>query len=200
MSMQEVILTPKNVLHKDGEVFYFPDFFSQEESDNFFKSLLENVIWQQDSIKLFGKTMNLPRLTAWYGCEGLTYKYSNILMHPHPWTQDLLTIKDKIETQAKVHFTNVLLNLYRNGKDSMAWHADDEPELGKNPVIGSVSFGAAREIQFKHIQDKTIKKLVLTHGSFLLMQGETQHKWKHQIPKTKAVSSPRINLTFRIVV
>jgi alkylated DNA repair dioxygenase AlkB len=188
-----------NVLPKDGEALFFPDFFNPEESDRLFKSLSENIAWQQDQIKFFGKIYEVPRLTALYGDNDLTYTYSGIQMKPHAWTPDLLEIKGRIEEEANVSFTSVLLNLYRDGKDSNGWHSDDEKELGVNPVIGSVSFGASRIFKFRHLKDKTAEKVELTHGSFVLMRGETQHKWEHQIPKTAKVLSPRINLTFRII-
>jgi alkylated DNA repair dioxygenase AlkB len=121
-------------------------------------------------------------------------------MKPHKWNNDLLRIKDKIEKIAKVNFNSVLLNLYRNGADSVAWHADDEPELGINPVIASVSFGETRIFQFKHQENQALKsQIALENGSLLLMQGTTQHKWLHQIPKTTKILKPRINLTFRII-
>lgn len=192
-------LTGNNILPKDGEVFFFPNFFNKTDSDRLFKSLTDNIKWQQDQIKFFGKMIDLPRLTAWYGENNIPYTYSGIPMNPHPWTTDLLEIKNKIEKEAKVNFSSVLLNLYRSGKDSVAWHCDDEKELGINPVIGSVSFGATRTFKFRHLIDKTVEKIELTHGSFVLMQGETQHKWEHEIPKTSKPLTPRINLTFRVI-
>jgi alkylated DNA repair dioxygenase AlkB len=121
-------------------------------------------------------------------------------MKPHKWNNDLLIIKEKIEKIAKVNFNSVLLNLYRNGADSVAWHADDEPELGINPVIASVSFGETRIFQFKHQENQALKsQIALENGSLLLMQDTTQHKWLHQIPKTTKILKPRINLTFRII-
>lgn len=192
-------LTGNNILPKDGEVLFFPNYFNKADSDRLFKSLTDKILWQQDQIKFFGKMIDLPRLTAWYGENDLPYTYSGIPMKPHSWTPDLLEIKNKIEKEAKVNFSSVLLNLYRDGKDSVAWHCDDEKELGINPVIGSVSFGATRTFKFRHLQDKIVEKVELTHGSFVLMQGETQHKWEHEIPKTSKTLTPRINLTFRVI-
>ncbi len=184
----------------DADVEYFPDFFTKEESDRFYKSLLKNTPWQQDSIKFYGKEIPLPRLTAWFGAEDMDYSYSGIQMKPHPWTDELLEIKFRVEEIACVDFTSVLLNLYRTGSDGVSWHADDEKELGANPVIGSVSFGATRSFQLKNKENPELKaKLELEHGSFLLMQGETQHHWLHQVPKTSKDVQPRINLTFRII-
>ena len=185
----------------DAEVYFYPNFFTKNEADKYFDILMENIAWRQDNIKLYGKEMLIPRLAAWYGDSDKSYTYSGILMKPHQWTKELYELKESIEAEAKITFTSVLLNLYRTGKDSMSWHADDEKELGQNPVIGSISFGAERAFHFRHKKDKTIKeKIVLTHGSFLLMAGETQHHWKHQIPKTSRDIPPRINLTFRTIL
>lgn len=184
----------------DADINYFPNFFSLEESKLLYQNLTEKIKWQQDFIKIYGKTIPLPRLTAWYGETEKNYTYSGILMKPHKWNNDLLRIKEKIEAIAKVNFNSVLLNLYRNGADSVAWHADDEPELGINPVIASVSFGETRIFQFKHQENQALKsQIALENGSLLLMQGTTQHKWLHQIPKTTKILKPRINLTFRII-
>ncbi len=189
-----------NILPQDGEVYFFPDFFNIEDSNRLFKSLSENIDWKQEQIKGWGKVNPVPRMTAWYGDSGKTYKYSGISHTPNTWTKELLEIKNKIEKVAKVKFSSVLLNLYRDGKDSVWWHSDDEKELGTNPIIGSVSFGATRAFKFQHKEDKSLKTEVdLIHGSFVLMQGETQHKWNHAILKTKKILTPRINLTFRVI-
>jgi len=122
-------------------------------------------------------------------------------MEPQRWTTTLIKIKSQIEDVANTKFNSVLLNVYRHGKDSVAWHSDDEPELGKNPEIGAVSFGATRRFMFRHKYQKELKfEIELTHGSFLLMKGVTQHFWQHQIPKTSKLIQPKINLTFRKVV
>jgi len=184
----------------DADIVYFPNFFDKVEADKIFVDLLENTEWQQDSIKVYGKTHLQPRLTALYGNEGKPYSYSNIKMYPHNWNLLLQKIKFYIESVANTNFTTVLLNNYRNGNDSNGWHADDEKELGINPIIASVSFGAERNFQLKHNNDKTLKKnIVLEHGSLLLMKGATQHNWKHQIPKTAKPVGSRINLTFRVI-
>jgi len=185
----------------DGDVILFKNFFSKKESDNLFDRLSSVIEWQQDQIKFYGKLVDLPRLTAWYGDPGFSYTYSGIPMNPKPWTDDLLFIKSRIDIEANVNFSSVLLNLYRHGKDSVSWHQDNEKELGRNPVIGSVSFGETRPFQLKHLERKELPKvdILLTHGSFLLMKGSTQHFWKHQIPKTTRKLNPRINLTFRVI-
>jgi alkylated DNA repair dioxygenase AlkB len=185
----------------DADVTLFEGFFSKQESDRLYKDLTEKILWQQDQIRFYGQMIDLPRLTAWYGENNKPYTYSGIPMNPHPWTEDLLFIKNRIEKEAGVTFTSVLLNLYRKGKDSVNWHSDDEKELGQNPVIGSVSFGETRPFQLRHLTRKDLEKvdIPLTTGSFLLMKGATQHFWEHQIPKTTREIKPRINLTFRVI-
>ena len=184
----------------NATIEYFPNFFDVEKSNLLFDKLQTEIPWQQDDIKVFGKTHSQPRLTSLFGNEGKPYSYSNITMQPHKWNALLTQMKKEVETVCQENFTTVLLNLYRNGKDSNGWHADNESELGKNPSIASVSFGAERIFQLKH---NTIKeanvKINLEHGSLLIMKGETQHFWKHQIAKTKKEIGPRINLTFRIL-
>ena len=179
---------------------YHPNFFTAEKSTFLFEKLRNEIPWQQDNITVFGKTHRQPRLTSLFGNEGKPYSYSNIVMQPHHWNPLLMTIKNEIEAVCKETFTTVLLNLYRDGKDSNGWHADNEKELGKNPVIASVSFGAERMFHLQHnsIADAKLK-INLENGSLLIMKGETQHYWKHQIPKTAKKIAPRINLTFRII-
>lgn len=182
----------------DAEIIYFPQFLQKEEADSFFNELIKITPWQQDEITVYGKKHLQPRLTALYGNEGKPYSYSNITMQPHPWTVLLQQIKSHIERVTETNFTTVLLNYYRNGNDGNSWHADNEKELGVNPVIASLSFGAERTFQLKHNSDSSQKKsITLEHGSLLLMKGTTQHFWKHQIPKTAKLIDPRINLTFR---
>lgn len=185
---------------KDSEITYFPAFLDAHEANEYFKKLKTTVSWQQDDIKVYGKTYPQPRLTALYGNNGKPYSYSNIIMQPQVFSEELLAIKQKIEEITQIKFTSCLLNLYRDGKDSNGWHADDEKELGINPAIASLSLGQERFFHFRHKKDKNIKhKILLNHGSLLLMQGETQHCWQHQIPKTSKVTGERINLTFRII-
>jgi alkylated DNA repair dioxygenase AlkB len=184
----------------DAEIIYFPVFLQKEEADSVFNELIKDTPWQQDEITVYGKKHLQPRLTALYGNEGKPYSYSNIVMQPHQWTMLLQQIKSKIERTSETNFTTVLLNYYRNGSDGNGWHADNEKELGVNPVIASLSLGAERKFQLKHNSDSSQKKsIILEHGSLLLMKGRTQHFWKHQIPKTAKPIGPRINLTFRVI-
>jgi len=184
---------------ENGEYLFIPNFFAIEESDNFLKSLRENILWKQESMNIYGKKVDFPRLTAWYGDVDKHYTFSGITLHPHPWNSEILTIKNKIEPKANVIFNSVLLNLYRDGNDSISWHTDAEPELGKNPVIASVNFGETRAFQLRHNKTKEKIEIELTHGSLLIMQGELQHFWQHQVPKTKLKKNERINLTFRVI-
>lgn len=208
-----------------GEIFFAPNFFSKKISDRTVEYFLENdcyeihtqdwakidmeefqqinfknVTWKKDCIKLYGKSIPLPRLTSWYGDQGAAYKYSGILSEPNPWNKGLLYIKEQIEHVAKVRFNSVLLNWYRNGDDYLNWHKDDEPELGINPTIASVNFGETRDFQIRFAADHEFKlSIPLTHGSLLIMSGEMQHYWEHSIPKRKKVHKSRFNLTFRTV-
>lgn len=184
----------------DASIEYYPDFFDKSRATELLTKLINEIPWQQDQITVYGKTHPQPRLTALFGNEGKPYAYSNIVMHPHHWNPLLMFIKNELEEVCEEHFTTVLLNYYRDGKDSNGWHADNEKELGRNPIIASLSFGAER---FFHLQHNSLKeqklKIKLEHGSLLLMKGTTQHCWKHQIPKTTQPIGPRINLTFRII-
>jgi alkylated DNA repair dioxygenase AlkB len=185
---------------KDADVIYYPNFFNTEISNYYFEALLKGIDWKQDTITVFGKKHLQPRLTAFFANNKKPYKYSNIIMHPTIFDNELLEIKNAIENETKIEFTSCLANLYRNGQDSNGWHADNEKELGENPIIASITFGEERFFHFKHKFDNTEKhKLLLEHGSLLLMQGKTQSFWLHQIPKTKKIVGNRINLTFRII-
>jgi len=182
----------------DAEIIYVEDFYNQQMANKLMHKLLQEINWQQDYIKMFGKTHAVPRLQAFYGDEGLDYSYSNIKLNTNKWTPTLKDIKQKVENFCNYAFTSVLTNLYRQGNDSNGWHADDEPELGINPVIASVSLGAARSFHLKNKNDKTIKqKIELENGSLLIMSGTTQHFYYHQLSKTKRKVDKRINLTFR---
>lgn len=185
---------------QDADVSYCEHFFTPEQSDAYYQQLLSGINWKQERITFYGKEMDLPRLTAWYGNDGKSYTYSGIRVEPDAWTPTLLEIKHAIEKEAGVTFNSVLLNQYRHGQDGVAWHADDELELGSNPVIASVSFGEPRSFHLKHKENADLKqKLTLQHGSLLIMGGRTQHCWLHQVPKSTRPMQPRINLTFRVI-
>jgi len=182
---------------------YYPYFF-QDNAVHYFSFLKDNVPWQQDKIKMYGKEINLPRKTAWYGEQGRKYSYSGIEMQPLPFFGLLKDIKKEIEECSEVSFNSVLMNYYKDGQDYVSWHSDDEKELGPSEdiFIASVSLGADRDFQLKNAFNKDIEKIniSLRNGSLLLMKPPTQKFWLHQIPKRKKLDLPRINLTFRKII
>lgn len=198
--MQQKLFLPnqKNLLPYQGEVVFYEDFLGQQEADLFFKLLQDQVPWKQEPIWMFGKKVMQPRLTALFGDPEVKYSYSGIEMKAFSWIEPLIQIRERLKAQVPTQFTHVLLNYYRDGKDSMGWHRDNESSLGKNPCIASVSLGETRTFQIRNKETKSHKiDISLTHGSLLVMAGESQHFWEHQIPKTKKELGPRINLTFR---
>ncbi len=193
--------TPQILDLPNGDAAFYPSFFSRADADRLLEELRESTAWRQESIKLYGKPVDIPRLTAWYGDKDSVYTYSGITNVPRPWTPALLEVKNPVERPSGVVFNSVLLNRYRTGRDSVAWHSDDEKEFGENPIIASVSFGGVRTFQFRHKELKNLKTSVaLTHGSLLIMRGTTQRHWLRQIPKTTRDVEERINLTFRVVL
>ena len=184
-----------NLLPCDGAVFLYPDALLQADADRLFAELRGGIAWRQEVATLMGRRVAIPRLTAWHGAAG--YVYSGIRLTPAPWTAPLLELKARAEALAGHPFDSVLLNLYRDGRDSVSWHADNEPGLGRDPVIASLSLGAVRRFQLKHRRRPERLTLDLPHGSCLVMAGATQHHWLHQLPKTARPVGPRINLTFR---
>lgn len=188
------------VLSCDGSARLMSSFFSRTESDQLFATLFEEVPWSSHDLVLFGKKMSEPRLSSWIGDPGVAYTYSGVRRSPEPWTATLADLRVACERATGTRFNSVLANLYRSGDDSMGWHADDEAELGPEPVIASLSFGDERRFDFRHrITGETIS-VVLPHGSLLVMSGATQTHWKHRIARTKRSISPRVNLTYRLVL
>ena len=177
-----------NILPYSGEVYYYPCFFSNTESDLYFQQLLHEVNWKQKPIKIFGKEVMEPRLTAWFGDK-----------NGNDWTPELLMIKEKVEAACENTFDGVLLNYYRDGNDSVAWHSDNLPTSGRHHAIASVTFGETRMFKVRPKSDKNFKpiEIPLTHGSFLLMGDTMQEHYEHHVPKTTRKIGPRINLTFR---
>jgi alkylated DNA repair dioxygenase AlkB len=192
-----MIIQESNLQLPDAQVYYVPDFISAKESDAYFQELQQTIDWKQESIKLFGKELPMPRLTAWYGDKG--YNYSGLYNAPQPWLPVLLKLKERLEQAIGQPYNSVLLNYYKTGQDSMGWHADNEAELNQEAGIASLSFGGERRFGFRHRYNKELKNVYLTlqHGSLLLMQGQTQRYWHHALPKTSRTVEPRINLTFR---
>lgn len=183
----------------NGEYIYIPNFYDVATADKFLSRLINDIKWKQESMNMYGKEIPFPRLTAWYGDSDRPYSFSGITLKPNPWSAGLLKIKKDIEEKTEVVFNSVLLNRYRDGNDSISWHTDAEKELGENPVIASVNFGAERKFQLKHKDTNEKIEILLKHGSLLIMQGELQHFYKHQVPKTKKVTTERVNLTFRVI-
>lgn len=184
----------------DGILQYAPSFIPSEEATDLLEKLIECIDWRQEEMKMFGKIVQFPRLTAWYGDPEATYRYSGTTFQPTPWIPALLSLREKIQQAVNHPFNSVLLNYYRDGQDSMGWHADNEKELGRNPVIASLNLGASRPFQLKHNTLGGKQEIILEHGSLLIMGGSLQHHWKHQIPKRKKIQDPRINLTFRQIL
>jgi len=186
--------------YEDLEIDLYQDKRLEEKKDLWFKSCLHDLNWETGFIKIFGKTHQIPRLQAWYADNEIEYTYSGKKLQRHNWNNLLLEIKEKIENITSFKFNSVLANLYRDGNDSMGLHSDDEKELGKKPVIASLSLGETREIYFKHKNKKLNLIIPQASGQLLLMHGKTQEYWKHEIKKTKKIKKPRINLTFRNII
>ena len=185
----------------DGDLGYAPDFLAPAEADQFMRQLLGGIEWQQHHVVVFGRQLPAPRLSAWHGSAKAHYAYSGLELEPRPWTAPLLDLKTRIEAAADCSLNSVLLNQYRDGRDSMGWHSDDEPELGANPTIASLSLGGTRRFLLRHKRrDLAPVEIPLGHGALLIMRGPTQTYWQHQVPKTRRPCAPRLNLTFRRIV
>jgi len=190
-------MTKLNTLIKDDGVVQYCSHYDDSHSLN---SLIEGIIWRNDTITMFGKTHPLPRLTAWYGDHNIQYTYSRITMTSEYWTPALLELKTKLEKDLNAKFNSVLINYYRDGNDHMSWHTDNERTLGREPLIASLSYGAERIFQLKHKKDKNKKfDIVAEDKSLIVMKGSLQENWYHRIAKSKKIKSPRLNLTFRYV-
>lgn len=182
-----------------GELTLWPQIFTQEVAQQWMAQLQDAIAWRQDDIIMFGKTIAIPRLQAWYGDPSTAYQYSGLAMMPIPWNESLLQLKQQVEAITYGDFNSVLINQYRDGNDCVGWHSDDETELGKQPVIASLSFGAERRFRLRHKITKETTELTLPNGSLLLMSGDTQKYWQHAILRERRITQPRINLTFRYV-
>jgi alkylated DNA repair dioxygenase AlkB len=183
----------------DGDARLIADFLTRSQSDAYFAELLDLVDWKQHIIRMRGREVASPRLSAWHGDPDAHYAYSGLSLEPLPWLPIILELKAQIGAVCNAPFNSVLLNLYRDGADSMGWHSDDERELGERPVIASLSLGATRRFRLRHRRRKELEPVAidLESGSLLIMEGDTQRFWKHQVPKTRRAAEPRINLTFR---
>ncbi|MBV8371035.1 MAG: alpha-ketoglutarate-dependent dioxygenase AlkB [Candidatus Eremiobacteraeota bacterium] len=195
----EVEFSPRILVERDGLVTYDPYFLDPDTAERAFHLLQSDIEWSQEFLKMYGRRIPFPRLTAWYGDSGAAYTYSGVRNEPHRWTPALRDLQGRLVERMGVRFNSVLLNYYRHGQDSLSWHADDEPELGDEPIIASLSLGAVREFQLKHRIDGEVVSVPLEPGSLLVMSRETQRFWCHRVPKERNVHSARINLTFRVI-
>lgn len=190
---------PSELLPYDFGAILYSDVWDIEQSQQIERELTESLEWQQVFVEVFNRRVPQPRLTCWYGDPGKNYSYSGTHLTPSAWTPLLVEIKNSAEKFAGTTFNSVLANLYRDGEDSISWHSDNEPELGQQPVIASVTFGATRRFDMRHRATREKVSIPLTSGSVLVMSGESQACWQHQIAKTKKPTGPRINLTFRTI-
>lgn len=191
----------------DADLALCPDWLDADEADALLQALLETVPWENHRIRIFGREVASPRLSCWIGDPGARYIYSGSRFEPRPWTPVLDELRARVSQACGVTFNSVLANLYRNGEDAMGWHSDDEPELGERPVIASLSVGAVRRFRIRRVSARSGRRvrsasqaIVLGHGSLLRMAGETQRHYQHALPRTRTVTQPRINLTFRHIV
>lgn len=180
------------ILHKD--------LFTPEECHSFYKHLQREVPWRQDQITIYGKTHNIPRLQQWYGDSNREYKWSNIHLIPLPWDTQILRIRERVQEKAQREFNSVLLNYYRDGRDTVGWHSDNEPELGVEPFIANASFGTMRDLLFRHKITGEKHSFSVPNGSAYFMWGDTQEDWDHCLPKRLKVKEGRIGLAFRYVL
>jgi alkylated DNA repair dioxygenase AlkB len=188
----------------DADVTLWPRWLPRDRADALLAALLIDIPWSVHRIRMFGRLVDSPRLSCWIGDPGTGYTYSGTRFEPQPWPPALLELREPLERVCAARFNSVLANLYRDGNDSMGWHSDDEPELGERPVIASLSLGAERRFRLRRklprgtpVAPRDTVGLALPHGSLLCMAGETQHHYRHDLPKTRAPVGARINLTFR---
>ena len=191
MALQSLVLP-------DAEIAWDRSWLPPAQANALLAALREAIPWEVHRIHLFGRDVDSPRLSCWIGDPGTSYRYSGTRFEPHPWPVALQPIRARLRRELRFHFNSVLANLYRDGRDSMGWHSDDETELGSQPLIASLSLGAARRFVLKHRTDPSRKlALELPHGSLLVMRGATQANYRHALPRTARPVGPRINLTFR---
>ena len=197
----DLFSSTKEIINLDNErADFYADFYSPEEANKILKELISSTPWKQEYINIMGKVSPIPRLTYWYSRDSKPYKYSGIKVQPIPYTKLITDIAKKIEDKTNLNFNSVLLNYYRDGNDSVSWHADDEKSLGSQVNIASISIGAERDFQFKRKDGNGERqKITLTNGSLLVMHSPKQEFWLHQIPKRKKINEPRVNLTFRYI-
>ena len=191
---------PIELLPNDPSALLYEAAFPEDEAHSLFTRLQDEIPWEQRQIRMFGKLIDQPRLVAWFGDTSASYTYSGLTLNPHSWTPAVDACRRRCEALAGVSFNSGLANLYRDGQDTVGWHSDDEPELGDEPIIASVSFGVTRRFDLRHKSGEPTVKTELTSGSVVIMTGRCQSHWKHQVARTKRVDAPRINLTFRRLI
>ena len=189
-----------NLLPRDGTVNYFGPILSVAETKRYYETLLRDIPWKNDEAVIFGKHIVTARKVAWYGDSDFSYTYSGTTKQALAWTAELAALKAIVEELTNTVFNSCLLNLYHDGNEGMAWHSDDEKSLGKDSTIASISLGAEREFRLKHKRTDDKVSVLLESGSLLVMKDTTQTHWLHCIPKSKRITNPRINLTFRTMV
>lgn len=184
----------------DALLDYRARWIDGDTADAWLQELIDATPWAQPEIRIYGRLVAVPRLVAWYGDSDAGYRYSGLRHEPLMWTSLLQDIRERLQAETGHCFNGVLLNLYRDGRDAMGWHSDDEVELGNCPTVASLSLGAERRFDLRRKGGGRIQhSLVLSHGSLLVMSGATQHHWQHQIARTSKVLRPRLNLTFRLI-
>lgn len=184
----------------DAELDYLPRWVDPALADSWLHALVEQTPWQQPELFIHGRYHRTPRLTAWYGDPAARYRYSGKIHQPLLWTPLLDEIRQQVVRAVGQPLNAVLLNYYRDGQDSMGWHSDAEPELGRNPLIASLNLGGSRRFDLRRVGSTRIEhSLTLEHASLLVMRGPTQHHWQHQVAKTRQACAPRLNLTFRLI-
>lgn len=190
----------RNLLPYDGQVYYFGPVLPADQANEFMARLADTIAWKHDELVLFGKKIRTKRKVAWYGDRPFAYRYSGATKTALAWTDELGILKHIAERHTGATFNSCLLNLYHDGSEGMSWHSDDEPDLSPQGAIASISLGAARPFAFRHKTSQATVRVLLEHGSLLLMKGTTQQYWKHSLPTARRIQTPRINLTFRSIV
>lgn len=195
-----VVADPEIISLPGAEMKFWPRFLADDRAAAMLVAVRQQTPWVQSDIRIAGRTIPIPRLNAWYGDAGADYSYSGVLLETQPWTETLKSLKFQVEACTGREFNSALVNLYRDNRDSVDWHADDEPELGRQPVVASLSLGESRTFELRRKDNHREKlKLLLPHGSLLLMTGDTQTHWQHRVAKEKTLCGERVNITFRTV-
>ena len=189
----------ENLLPFDGDVNYFGSLFTRGQCKQLYHTLFNEIHWESDQVQINGKMIQTKRQVSWHGDSNQIYRYSGSIKHAKKWTDTLLELKAIVEAKTGESFNSCLLNYYADGEHQMAWHSDNEQELGSTPVIASLSLGATRKFSFKHKQNKHTCSIELEDGGLMIMKGDTQQHWLHSLPADVKCRDGRINLTFRVI-